>query len=646
MITYVNSKEAKLFEMAAEDLGLQSLDVEQYLNKLGELKAISPKYVRLPLYEEGHEDEEVFEIDANARLIQIPASFKKNGVGVVSDQFAEILWFKINRYFDIKDFGKASDAEVLNDGDLHILIQWEAPDGAKGASFAYAIDKDTDPDYVYFGWAITADHLTAKAGNIKFAVRIMQYDIDQKIGYSFATQAAAVAVKANLSFDLTDEDVVIENVADKIASRIMGGQVAYCPIFEQDLPAWILNLEDYENNTAILSVETKAPQEPNPETGELEDVEYDAVAYKWYKKGPEDEEFSQIRDEYKPALSVTSSGQYYVVVFGMREIVDNNEFIYDEENDSVAEGKFKYHTSVASSKSIVCEIPTPKALEITQEMAEKLILGDDAELMLLIKRQMIGQDIVGNIELEISKTATAEKGLDLETAEFSSVGEPSEGSAAVAEYWEYDGNSYETEAAAREACDADAAESGDMADYSMIIHHEGQAAVPARGGVSYEVNDGVITIDMSEAEEGYYKVVVINKLNGDQKETLSSVTCRVVKPAEIVPYDAAAEDCTKVVLLTRSGNESSRVEGSVRDGNQIQAHYVIEGLSDEVEIKWYEASGDQDPDDPRELEDILIEGATDEIFAPEHPGTYYFIAINKVEETSAEARSNVVVFTA
>ncbi len=126
MITYVNSKEAKLFELAAKDLGQQSLDIDQYLDKLGELKAISPKYVRLPLYEEGHEDEEIFEIDANARAIKIPASFSKNGVGVVSDELAEIVWFKINRYFDIKDFGKAAGHDLstnLKDGDLHILIQ-------------------------------------------------------------------------------------------------------------------------------------------------------------------------------------------------------------------------------------------------------------------------------------------------------------------------------------------------------------------------------------------------------------------------------------------------------------------------------------------------------------------------------------------
>lgn len=94
MITYVNHKDAKLFTLAAEALGADrdSFDVNQYLNRLGELKAISPRFVRLPVYEEdGHKDEEIFVIDANARTIKVPASFSKNGVGVVSDELAEVL---------------------------------------------------------------------------------------------------------------------------------------------------------------------------------------------------------------------------------------------------------------------------------------------------------------------------------------------------------------------------------------------------------------------------------------------------------------------------------------------------------------------------------------------------------------------------
>ena len=125
VITYIKSQDAKLFDIAAEELGEQSLDIGQYLSRLSELYAKSPRFVRLPVYEDGHEDEEIFEINANARTIAVPRSFASNGVGVVSDELAETLWFRINRYFDLKDFALAvgkTDGNV-KDGNLHILIE-------------------------------------------------------------------------------------------------------------------------------------------------------------------------------------------------------------------------------------------------------------------------------------------------------------------------------------------------------------------------------------------------------------------------------------------------------------------------------------------------------------------------------------------
>lgn len=618
MITYVNSKEAKLFELAAKDLGLESLDVDQYLDKLAELTAISPKYVRLPLYEEGHEDEEIFEIDANARTIKVPASFSRNGVGVVSDELAETVWFKINRYFDIKDFGKAAGVvgDELRDGNLHILIQWEAPDGTKGASWAYAIDVDTDPDFVYFGWALTAEHLTAKAGNIKFAIRIMQYDGDV-IAYSFSTQPTQIKVNAGLSFDLTDEGIEIESVADKISSRLMGGQIAHCPVFAEDgnLPPYYLEL-GAEN---ILSVEASAP----------EDEEYDAMAYKWYKKGANDADFVQIEGEYTPALSISSSGKYYVVVFGMKEIVDSEEHIYD--NGTVTLGKFKYHTSVASSKSIVCEVPAPIAVEIVKDLDDHVVLTSTSNLTPAVERQMIGDEPVGEISLDIKKTTTAEKDLDLETAEFNVVPEWEN------EKWTYDGTSYDSEAEAKAAADtAQGAEPGE-GDYSGIVPVD---AVP---GVKYLVNaDGTIDVDMSKAEEGYYKIVVINELNGDEERTPFGVVCRAINSAATPSVTA---------ILVPSNEESQSSEGSVVLGDKIKAEIEVDGLSDELEVKWFKVVGDIDPDQHEDelLETTVLErdeetGKFFDEYQPIQAGFYYFTAKNKVEETEGLGISEAIKF--
>ena len=625
MITYVNSKDAKLFELAADALGLESLDIDQYLNKLAELKAISPKYVRLPLYEEGHEDEEIFEIDANARTIKVPGSFGKNGVGVVSDELAETVWFKINRYFDIKDFGKAAGVvgDELKDGNLHILIQWEAPDGAKGASWAYAIDKDTDPEYIYFGWALTAEHLTAKAGNIKFAIRIMEYDQEGEIAYSFATQPASVAVKAGLDFDLTGEDVAIESVADKIASRLMGGQIAHCPVFAPateepayaggDLPPYITNLTGTPA-TATLTVSAAAPE------GET----YDAIAYKWFKKASDSDVYEQIPGEYTPVLTVNSSGKYYVVVLGMNEIVDGEEYVYEgagtpavyyteedlaayhDEHDnadpdwqvgdvkteavpaSTPYKKFKYHTSVATSQSTICEIPSPIPLEIVSDIDPLLILSGEAELALTITRQHIGDDVVGVVVVGLSKTASA-------------------------------------------ALEQDLTNEALFSDVNIALDGEATDEL-----ITYSVSDdGAVVVDMSNegVEEGYYKLAVMNTLNGDEKTTISSTICRVVRPAS-----------APTVSIELVSSASGVTEGSVAREDTLAATCSAgEHLSDALTLQWYEVVGEFDPD---EFADNPIEGATALTFKPTVPGSYYVIATNTVATTTSTAVSNVIVFNA
>ena len=79
--------------------------LEEYFSWISNLGRINRKYTILPL------DEDHFEINANTRAINIPASFKKNGVAVQGDDLAEILYFKIDRYFDYMD---------LNNCDIYI----------------------------------------------------------------------------------------------------------------------------------------------------------------------------------------------------------------------------------------------------------------------------------------------------------------------------------------------------------------------------------------------------------------------------------------------------------------------------------------------------------------------------------------------
>jgi hypothetical protein len=65
------------------------------------------KYFLMPI------DEPIFEIDANKRTITVPQHFAKNGVGVHGDDMAEVLYFRIDRYFDYQDL-MSVDAIVIN----------------------------------------------------------------------------------------------------------------------------------------------------------------------------------------------------------------------------------------------------------------------------------------------------------------------------------------------------------------------------------------------------------------------------------------------------------------------------------------------------------------------------------------------------
>ena len=108
MITYVNNlnaaKYSALFDRATVDLKANGdivddsaiTSLEEYFAYIKNLSKLDKKYTILPV------DEELFEIDANSRVITVPASFKKNGIGVQGDEIAEIIYFKIDRFFETK----------------------------------------------------------------------------------------------------------------------------------------------------------------------------------------------------------------------------------------------------------------------------------------------------------------------------------------------------------------------------------------------------------------------------------------------------------------------------------------------------------------------------------------------------------------
>ena len=157
--------------------GITTLD--EYFNWIGFIKLGGIKFLMLPLYEMING---VFEIDANTRTINVPNDFKKNGVAVQGDRNAELLWFSIDRYFDIHDF--ASDT-------VKIEINWEN----KNTKRPYEVtDMLPYEGKIYFCWNLSKNAASI-SGPLKFSIHIFGENFD------FYTQSASFNINAGLNFE-------------------------------------------------------------------------------------------------------------------------------------------------------------------------------------------------------------------------------------------------------------------------------------------------------------------------------------------------------------------------------------------------------------------------------------------------------------
>ena len=205
-----------------------------------------PYFLRLPL------DEPFFEINANTRVITVPSELRQ--IGVIGDKYAEIVFFKIDRYYDAVDLDTR-----------HIYIEWEAPDGnggvIKGVSRDFLRDTQSESDKIIFGWLIN-DQLTSNVGNIRFAVRFVEWHSNadsansgEDLVYSFSSLPAQITVVDSLHYDLFED--IHENATEVTNSDIRTMQWYLenstpdttddtTPIAVAD-PEWIRDINNFQN---------------------------------------------------------------------------------------------------------------------------------------------------------------------------------------------------------------------------------------------------------------------------------------------------------------------------------------------------------------------------------------------------------------
>ena len=282
MITKVNAENAtayeKLFKKANPVIGLNDenglASLDEYFQWIKDL-ATAPReegggleFTVLPL------DEPAFEINANTRTINVPNEFKANGISVQGDEGAEIVYFKIDRYFDATDLGA---------DDTKIIIQWQnaEPTPVAGTSWAAIRDIESEPGKLIFGWYLD-EAITRAPGSIKFAVRIYKEDAEGTQVYNFSTLIASAIIQPSLNLDLSDGNYYMDDNPEQwIKDRLINSPETQTTT-PANKPVYVINLLPYEGEGAGL---VELDPATNKKVLRVETKTNDAgvVAYEWHK---------------------------------------------------------------------------------------------------------------------------------------------------------------------------------------------------------------------------------------------------------------------------------------------------------------------------------------------------------------------------
>lgn len=252
-------------------------------------------FLRLPL------DEPTFKINANERQIYIPDNFKKNGLSVVGDEVAEIVFFEIDRFYD------AADLSIMN-----ITIEWErtlngVTEKRNTPAFIRDIESKASQDKLIFGWPITSA-ITAAPGSLKFAVRFYQ-DSGDELQYSWSTLPALITINNTINGDVLSnelKDDASKLIVERIWNSPLGG------VGDASIPAFLaLNF----NDEFVPVIGTNIPSIEAGKTYTLAAIatkgDSGSLAYKWYyRRNAESEAVVLSNPEGDGFITATELGAY------------------------------------------------------------------------------------------------------------------------------------------------------------------------------------------------------------------------------------------------------------------------------------------------------------------------------------------------
>lgn len=586
------------------------------------LHSLGRRYTILPI------DEDNFIINANARLIEVPASFAKNGVGVQGDELCEVLYFEIDRYFDAMDLDTAD-----------IYIEWTRPDGESGVSKPWVIDIESKPNKIIFGWALSSS-ITKEVGALKFAVRFFKWSDGEhsKLVYSWATQAQTVTIKSTLDFTLGSDNYLAELDTDEtILGRIKN---CHTYVTENEValdPGFIFNLENNiikrENSFGQLEDQQAGVQSDgfvyidliedpvnHTETYPLKVQAYSpdagTISYNWVKKGQEGTFLGTSAD---PTHSVVDSS---VFVETTDETIVNHKVYYQKVGNAylaytipateIEAGETPASKNLYERFSVctINQVGQYHAIATNRVNKKNSSFADSQECV-------VPMPVEPTIETQISEyqiipEETGEENKVILTVEASNIETNGSNKGTLSYTWWYKED--ETDAAYQQI------ELENPTDTLEIIDGE---ALP---GITYKEG-------RTPTLEGYYMVKVNNHKNM-QDTSVDSIACHVSYKAKapVLSFPTGVKDPVTDIPDTQIvfGNP---VYVTV-DSNWSDIHNNTEGFS----YQWYKTT-DQTNDDPSN--DVLIEGATAATYTPTERAMYYCVVTNHKNNTTAETVSRI-----
>jgi hypothetical protein len=671
MITYVNSSNADkysvLFSSATQalikegvlqstgekdDTGLLIAEdpittIEQYFSYLPDLiqlgaseksydmlRSQGRRYTMLPL------DEDVLRVDGNSRAITMPASFQANGFAVQGDKYAEIVYFIVDRFYDITDLDTCD-----------IYIQWTNANNESGVSTPWVVDIESQPNKMIIGWALSSD-ITKYAGTLRFALRFFQWDDKNlsTIKYSWSTLTQTATIKSSLDFIFGNGKYMIEDeINEAVTNRIVNSQTTLAGVAKAERPTYITNLIEYKdlienklyktelpNNTEIYPLEVQARSndggiisyywrfvdhngnEQTPNLGGADDPTGALVRTEFREVNTDADHIGALRESKKVLYKkkTTAEGEEYFNAEPLPEddYAAGQATFYERVALCVATRVGSYNAvavnrlsgkNMAEQKSVICIIPMPTPATIDINLTPREILGIN-----VVTEDTNASSVTLSVEVSNPEANGTKEG-ELIYVWYKRAIDPTTGNESTGNKVNYE-------------LDEDGVE--------HTIEDADWIRIEGAGEASLTLTNTAELMAAPKGVEGKYMVVVYNHKNLKYVKTGSS-ECRV-SYAAVKP----------VIEYPHKDTDETKVDFSNGTALTTQIHVTLEenwkntwNISDEVTYQWYQTT-----DDIAVIEgDTALEGETKSTFVPTKTGKYYCQLTNHKNETTDSVVSEI-----